>query len=292
MPPPRPLNRPKPAGGPPPADDDAPAATASKVLTVAKAKPPCPRIVLYAGEKFGKTSTAAFAPDPVILMARGENGYETLLSASLVPAIPAVSINSHRELLEWLDSLIANPQGRKTVILDAIGGFDVLCQEQVCKDHFGNDWNNPRDGFLAYGADRGYKATATEWRKVLARLDRLNAQGIVVILLGHAKVQAFKNPMGADYDTYLCDCNRHSWAETARWSDCILFGKFRTIIDQTKAQEKAGRGKGIGGTDRVIYTEQRDAFTAGNRYGMPEEFELEKDPALAWGQVWGHITKQ
>jgi hypothetical protein len=151
MPPPRPINA-KPASGPPPSDDTPPL---TRKLVVAKPKAPCPRIVFYAGEKFGKTSTAVNAPDPVILMARGENGYETLLSAGTVPAIPAVHINSHPELLEWLDSLIVDQQGRKTVILDAIGGFDVLAQEYVCKKFFDNDWNNPRDGFLSFVCKHG-----------------------------------------------------------------------------------------------------------------------------------------
>lgn len=294
MPPPapsRPAAPPRPTGSPTPGRAAAPSPATppqKRVIKPRVVQKICPRIVFYAGEKFGKTTFGAHAPEPLLLMPKSDTGYDTLLGAGLVPQIPAETVDSWADLIGWTDSLIADQQGRETLILDGLGAFDFMCQTVVCERDFKGNWNDPKDGFLAYGAERGYKAAAIEWRKLLSRLDSLNQRGMMVVLLGHAMKVPFRNPLGADYDTYTADANRHSWEETKRWSDCILFGKFYTVIDA----EKKGKGKGIGGTDRVIYTEQRDAFSAGNRYGMAPELWLpENTPGAAWSTVWNEITR-
>jgi hypothetical protein len=256
-------------------------------------RPICPRIVLYACEKFGKTTFAVHAPNPILLMAKGETGYDTLLSAGLAPAIPAMVIESWEHALDTLDALVTNSADRQTVILDALGGFDILAQTHVCNTQFGGSWNDPRDGFLAYGAERGHRATALEWDRLLARLDTLNQRGLTVVLIGHATRSVVRNPMGADYDTYTADLNKHSWALTARWSDCILHGQFYTEVDaDRKAIRKGVKGKATGGTDRIIYTRGTAAFVAGNRYSMmPEMLLTDVDAHQMWDTVWNEIVR-
>ncbi len=65
----------------------------------------------------------------------------------------------------------------------------------------------------------------------------------------------------------------------------MFFGTFVTVT-----QEKKGRTRGIGGTERVIFTERTDGYDAKNRYGMPERIELPEDPAKSWSSVWQHIN--
>lgn len=274
-----------------------PVGLAHKVLTLApRTKPPIvPKIVMYAGEKFGKTSLLAHAPDPVILMV-GETGYDTLLSAGRVPAVPALVVETWPHGMDVLEQLIADPQGRKTVGIDGIGALDMMAQAFVCERSFGGDWDDPKDGFLSWGAKKGHTQTAMEWARMLAKLETLRTHhGIVPVLLGHATVQNTPNPAGADYQTYSCDCCKMVWAETARWSDCILFGRFHSVVEVAKSEKKKNvaeqKGKGIGGADRVIYTEGRDAYVAGNRYGMLPEFSLPPDPAAMWSTVWNEIVR-
>jgi hypothetical protein len=277
-PPPRPSTTPRPANAPPPAQQ------MKLDLTPRKAKPPCPRIVLTAVEGFGKTSLLAHAPSPYIMMARGETGYDTLLSANLVPAVPAAVVEEWPQGLATLDALIENPQGIKTLGIDAMGGMERLCHEFTCRTMFNNDWGD--SGFTSF--NKGYEASVTEWLKLLQRLETLQTRhGIVVVMLGHSKIKTFKNPLGADFDRYVCDVHDKTWAATARWADVVMFGNFLTIIDK----EKKGKGKGIGGTDRVLYTERRDAWDAKNRFGMAPEIWLEGGPSNAWSQVWSEIVR-
>lgn len=279
MPAPRPIAR-TPAAGPPPDDNSPPVA---RKLLPATPKPPVPRIVIFGVEGFGKTTIGAYADDPVVLMARGETGYETLLSAGSVPAAPAVLCESWKDTLAWLDAIAAAPQGRKTLVMDAIGGFERLCHEEVCRRDFHGEWGEK--GFAAYA--KGYDLSVTDWLGMLQRLDRLRSVGMTIVLLGHARIRPFKNPEGADFDRYECDCHAKTWAATSRWADEVYFGKFRTIIDR----ERQGKGKGIGGADRVLYTQRRDAYDAKSRYGLPEELELNAGPAQSWTQVRDHIFR-
>ena len=41
-------------------------------------------------------------------------------------------------------------------------------------------------------------------------------------------------------------------------------------------------GKGVGGTERVIYAEHSDAVDAKNRYGLPAEIACVGDSAAIW----------
>lgn len=257
--------------------------TAPKLRTEpAKFEPPA--IVYNAVEGFGKTTFAAHAPSPAILMARGERGYTTLASAGRVPTVPNVLLESWGETLAMVDSLIADPQGIQTLALDAMGGFERLCHEEVCRRDFSNDWSEK--GFTAF--HRGYEVAVSDWLQLLQRLDTLRQkQGMTLVLLSHCKVKTFKNPLGSDYDRYVSDVHEKTWAVTAKWADAVLFGNFYSVVKGTNDVMK--KGKGIGGTDRVVYTERRDGFDAKNRYGMPESIDLPADPAATWSSIYQHI---
>lgn len=275
-----PPSRPAPSG---PKPSPAPTLASVRKISVATRGNIIPKLIHYAVEGFGKTSFLAHAPDPFIIMSPQERGYTALLSAGRVPAVPAQVVTDWPDLLAWLDSLVTDPQGRKTVGLDAMGGFERLCHEFVCRRDFNGDWGEK--GFASF--QKGYDVSVGEWLKMLAKLDELHTRhGIVIVLLGHAKVKPFKNPIGADFDRYICDVHDKTWAATARWANAVLFGNYLTIVDQ----EKRGKGKGIGGTDRILYTERRDAWDAKNQYGLPEQIELSNDPTQTWAQVWSAIV--
>lgn len=244
-----------------------------------------PRIVLNAVEGWGKTTMACFAPKPAIVMAKGETGYDTLLGNGLVPAIPKIYVSSWQELIDLLDGLRNDELPFKTLALDAMNGFEKLCHTFVCARDFKNDWSDK--GFGSF--QKGYETSVNEWIGFLNRLDYIRGRGVMVILLGHVQVRPFKNPLGPDYDRYTSDVHQKTWGVTAKWADAILFGNFLTITDQDKQTK---RHKGIGGKERLIYTERSDAWDAKNRYSMPEVIDIPNDPKLSWSTVWQHIYRK
>lgn len=238
-------------------------------------------LVLYATEGFGKTTMAAYAEGSAIMMADGESGYTTLFNAGRVPERPQVTMKTWPDVLAQVEAIIADPQGIKLLGFDAVGGYEHLCHRHVCDTRFDGDWGEK--GFVGY--QRGYDMAIPEWLKLLSALERLRFSdaAVDVLLLGHAKIQSFKDPMGADYDRYNCDCHHKTWGVTNKWADVVLFGTFASVVDKAKPGDK--KGKGIGGTQRVIYTERRDAFDAKNRYGLPKEINIPNDRETAWSTL-------
>lgn len=240
-----------------------------------------PRIVLNAVEGFGKTTFGAFAPNPAILMARGETGFATLRQKGRVPDADAVELTSWNNVFRIIDTLAGGQYD--TIVIDALGGFERLCHEHVCARDFNNDWSEK--GFYSYM--RGYEVSIPDWIQFLYRLDALRAaRNCSIILLSHAKARTFKNPLGPDFDRYTADCHEKTWGVTHKWADAVLFGTFVTVT-----QEKKGRTKGIGGTERVIHTQRTDGYDAKNRYGMTQQIQLPDDPAQMWPTVWAEMQR-
>lgn len=252
-------------------------------LAVPEKRFSAPRILLYAVEGWGKTTAGAFAPKAAILMARGENGYQTLLGMGSVPECPAATINTWPELLATLDSFLqADSLPFKTLALDAMNGFERLCHEHVCLTEFGGDWGDK--GFMSF--HKGFGIAVSHWLQFLNRLEQLNQQGIMIMCLDHVQVKTHQNPMGPDFDRYQAACHPKTMDATAKWADAILFGNHVTIVDTEKGKKK---GKGIGDGQRVIYTTQCDAFQAKNRYNMPSCFEIPADHTQVWSTIWHWI---
>jgi hypothetical protein len=212
-------------------------------------------------------------------MARGETGYITLVQSDRVPRIPCASVESWNSLLNLVAGITPTEAG--TVVLDALSGIERLCAEYVCIRDFKGDWGEK--GYSSFG--RGPEIAAGEWQKLLIELDKIRSSGINVMILSHAKVATHRNPLGADFDRYVADCNSKVWAVTSRWADAILFGNFYSVVEGGSTGDKGRKGKGIGGTERVIYTERRDAWDAKNRYGMDECITIPDDHTKVWDTI-------
>jgi hypothetical protein len=251
------------------------------------------KLILNAAAGFGKTTAGAYAERPFFLMAKGETGLMTLTNAGRVPQVDTAlnddgsprQIESWAETLSVVDALAATDH--KTIVLDAMGGFERLCHEMVCVRDFGGDWSEK--GFMSY--QKGFKQAVTDWLGLLARLDRLAEAGRTVLLLSHAQIRRFQNPTGPDFDRYVADSNNETWAVTARWANAVLFGTFVTAVTGGKTGDRPTKGKGIGGTQRVIYAEHRDAHDAKNQFGMPESIDIPNDHQAVWPTIWSHISK-
>jgi hypothetical protein len=198
-----------------------------------------------------------------------------------VPDRDCVELTRWQDVLDTVDDLAGSRHG--AVVLDALGGFERLCHEYVCNRDFGGDWGER--GFSSF--QKGYEVSLVEWLKLLTRLDRVGtARSIPIIMLSHVRVRSFKNPLGNDFDRYIADCHEKTWGVTHKWADAVLFGTYHTVTIEDK---KSKRTKGIGGTERVLYTERRDGFDAKNRYALPAEMNVPNDPAAVWDTIWNAI---
>ena len=228
-----------------------------------------PRTLLYGIDGIGKSTFASQAPSPIFVPT--EDGAAGLA----VPQFPLCE--SWEDVLACLRTLCREKHDYKTVVLDTADWAQALAIQHVVQ----RDFNGDMQAFDAYG--RGYKMLMVEWLKLLAALDYTRRRiGAEVIVIAHAVIRTFKNPVGDDYDRYqsnLIDTPSTSvWARTKEWADIVLFATYEVAV--RKESPRSPKGKGIlkGGHQgaRVLHASPSAAWDAKVRAGweLPEKLPL------------------
>lgn len=233
-------------------------------------------MIIYGVPGIGKTSMAAYAPGAILLHDKTEDGITTLKNAGLIPkTIPQLPpANSWGDAIEMLDALATGEHSHRTLVVDAMGGFERLCHEEVCRRDFKGEWGER--GFASY--QKGPEVALTDWRQFLGALDRLrDEKRMGIVLLAHSKVLNFKNPEGPDFDTYTPDCDKRTWAMSHKWADAVLFLNYVIAVDKD--------GKAQTSNSRVIFTEYHPAYAAKNRHGLPPEIDMGESAQQAWNNL-------
>ena len=70
----------------------------------------------------------------------------------------------------------------------------------------------------------------------------------------------------------------------SQWADEILFATYRVYTKSSDEGFNKKRAQGIGTGERVVHTEERPAFVAKNRLGLPPELPLK------WAEYMKYIV--
>ena len=238
------------------------------------------KTVISGGEGVGKTSTAAHFPDPVFLVAAGEDSLGILHAAGQIPATSAFPpMDNWLDTCQALDELLESDKVPETLVLDALDGFEALASVHIKKTKFGGD----RQKFEHYF--KGWKETADSWRSFLHVLNMIADKGTNVIILAHVEVKKMNSPDSIDYDRWEPAANKYIWALTARWCDNILQLGCVQNIEETDGKAKA-RGTG----DRIMYTNINPARVCKNRHGMQEQYLLGSSAEAAAKVITGALN--
>lgn len=245
--------------------------------------------MLYTVPGWGKTSFAAQADKVLFFMSRGETGLLTLSQHDQIPETPFMQFQdghnlvpdarSWQQVLQAIDALLHQDHDYKWIAFDTLNGIERLCHEHVCQKEFAGNWGE--NGFAAY--QRGYDISIAYWLEFLNLLNKLrDERGIGTISLCHVANKTIKNPLGADYDSFLPDMHLKTWAKTSGWADIILFGRFELEVLQAKT-DATKKGKARGGKNRIIYTTHCAGWDAKNRHGLPDYILISNESAA---QAW------
>lgn len=215
------------------------------------------RILLFGPHGVGKTTFAASAPSPIVIQT--EDGLGTLEA----PAFPLATTSD--EVFEAMETLFSQNHEFKTVVLDSADWLDNLIAREIRATH------DPKD--LAYGKDA--LLIAERWRLVLDWLNALRRKGMAVILIGHAEVKRFDSPDTDSYERYQPKLTARAGALVQEWADCVLFANFRTFVKSEKINDRKEIKKAIPGGERLLYTGEKPAYLAKNRYSLPESLPLD-----------------
>ena len=100
-------------------------------------------------------------------------------------------------------------------------------------------------------------------------------KGMVIGLTAHSQVKRFDDPTTEPYDRYILKMHQRTASLLSEWCDVIGFASQRTIVqaEDVGFNKKAKRGITTG--ERLLWTQERAAFAAKNRYSLPESMPLE-----------------
>ena len=220
-------------------------------------KPRAPRIMMIGVEGVGKSTAGASMPNPVFIC--GESG----LVGPQFAEIPSFTPDHWGEILQFLDELAANKGDFKTIVIDTLDWVEPMLYSHVCSK---NGHKNIED----FGYGKGYVVAQQEARQLLMRLDRLNMEGMNVLLLCHSQIKTVNNPVGDNYDHFESKLNAKISGIFREWCDCVLFAQFDMYT-----KKDGMRSKAYGGDGRIVQTTHSAAWDAKNRYGLPEVMPLD-----------------
>lgn len=213
-----------------------------------------PLLVAYGVHGIGKTSFAAEFPSPVFIQCeQGTPGGAEFDSFG--------EIETFSDVLDGIGSLLTEPHGFKTMVVDSIDAMEPLVWAAACAE---NGWPN----IEAAGFGKGYIAVDSQWLEFLNGCHALNVAGMAVVLIAHSEVTRFDSPTSDPYSRYGIKLHKRGAALVQEKADVVAFFNYRVSLKEKDVGfKKVSHGEG-GGT-RIIHLEERPGFLAKNRYKMP-----------------------
>jgi hypothetical protein len=219
-----------------------------------------PRLFVYGVEGIGKTTFAAGAPNAIFIQTEDGQG---ALDIARFPM--ATSIDHVRE---YLGTLYTEAHDFGAVVLDSVDWLEQIIAREIDAKHDAKD--------LAYG--KGALKQAEVWQELLGGFNALrNEKNMAVILIGHSQIKRFDSPETEPYDRYSPKLQERSNALVREWADAVLFANYRTVVKKAEVGFNKEVARGISTGERLLFTSEKPAYMAKNRYALPESLPLSWD---------------
>jgi len=98
---------------------------------------------------------------------------------------------------------------------------------------------------------------------------------MTVIQLAHTDIRRFDSPEHEPYDRYVIKLHARAAALLQEHSDVVLFANYRISIAKADVGFNKKVTRAVSSGERVLYTTERPAFLAKNRYGLPDVLPLD-----------------
>ena len=219
-----------------------------------------PLVMVYGTHGVGKTSWAASAPNPIFIQTEDGLG--------LIDAPTFGLLKTYDQVMEAIGALFTEDNNFNTLVLDSADHLEPIVWAQACTD---NNWSS----IEAPGYGRGYVAALDLWRVLIDGLRALrDERKMTVILIAHSKIERFESPETEPYDRYSPKMHKGASALLQEAMDVVLFANYRVSTVKTDAGFGKKTTRAIGGGDRVLYTEERPAYLAKQRYNLPSSVPM------------------
>jgi len=221
-----------------------------------------PRIVIHGGPGVGKTTTAAYAPDPIIMPLESGEG---LLSLDELPRP-----NSYGDVMEMLAELHTSEHGYRTLLVDTIDKLEPLVWDQVCNDK-GGGGKNAKTNIEDFGFQAGYKQSDPYWIAFFRALDALRRSGMTIVVLSHTEGRTINDPLRGDYNQWTPKLHKRANALLFEWADLVgLLEIERMVLKDENGKPAKSNSTG----QRILHLEDSGGMLAKNRYRLPAEIRI------------------
>lgn len=243
--------------------------------------PKRPRITLYGPAGTGKTTFAAQAPNPIFILT--EDGLGDIPAKAYEWDDPDANGGKRKiaktfdEVMEAISQLYIQDHQFKTVVLDTLDWLEPLIWDRVCDRNRVSSIEDVRGGF-----GKGYVDANHEWEKLLDGLTALrDKKDMFVIMIAHSDIKTINDPQVAAYDSNILKLNKRAAALCTEYPDIVGFVSFQVL--NTTDDDKRTRGVTTG--RRILSLSPKPAFTAKNRFHMPDEI------TLLWSEFEANLPK-
>lgn len=223
-----------------------------------------PRIVIYGVPGVGKTSLAAEFPNPIFIQTEEGAGNLELTTFGEEPFTEFSQVEKAIELLFTED------HDFKTVVLDSLDWLEPIIWAETARR---NNWKSIEDP----GYGKGYVEADTIWRRFLQGMGALRDQKqMTVVYLAHEEIKSFSDPERESYDRYRLRLHKRAADMVTEAADVVGFMNYVTLIRKEKSGFNKETAKATGGGQRVLHLSERPAFSAKNRFEMPDQVMIGK----------------
>jgi hypothetical protein len=229
--------------------------------------PKPPISLLYAVHGIGKSTFGSCAPNPIFIQT--EDGLGSIQADTFGV------LRSYGEIMESIGSLYNEEHNFKTVVLDSADWSEPLVWAEACRL---NGWKD----IEAPGYGRGYVAALDLWKVLIDGLTALrDERDMGVIILAHSEIKRFESPEVEPYDRYQPKLHKGASAIVQEAADAVLFANYRVNTVKTDSGFNKKVVRGVGSGERLLYTVERPAFLAKNRWSLPDSIPLSWDDFAA-----------
>jgi hypothetical protein len=144
--------------------------------------------------------------------------------------------------------------------------------KQLCEKHEAESLAD--DSCKAFSFGRGYAMARDLIDKFLAILSRFRDKGVHVVLIGHATVVRHDPPDMESYDKYELSVDKRAAGLVREWSDEVWFLRYREMTRPEDVGFGRERNIAIGDGERVLYAQERPAWSAKSRLGLPDKLTV------------------
>ena len=226
-----------------------------------------PRVLIHGVAGLGKTTLAASIPGVIILPT--EDGLTGVKDVAHFPLA-----KTYEDIMSALYELVEKDHDYRALVIDSVDWLEPIFWAKVCADEKVDAVEH-----IPYG--RGYKIAVELWRKYTQYLNRLrNEKNMVIFQIAHTAIRTFYPPDGESYDRYEIALHKGASALLQEHSDLVLFANYETNIVKNQGKMGKQEKRAVSSGERKLYTQERPAWLAKNRYAMPESIDFSWDAII------------